>query len=91
MIFTDYPEISREDYKIPNGISLELMGKLVVSKDAFDWKIHDYFILVGTGKFKKKQIQRMLYMTRYGEIRLRKRIKQLMREIETRQECEPHA
>lgn len=46
MIFSDYPEISREDYKIPNGIPPELMVKLAGSKNAFDWKLHDYLILV---------------------------------------------
>ena len=75
MIFSDYPEISREDYKIPNGIPTEYMMSLAQSKNAFDMRVHDYLILVGSGKFTARQINRALYLTKYGAFRIRKKIK----------------
>ncbi len=75
MIFTDYPDISREDYKIPNGIPTEYMMQLAQSKNAFDMRIHDYLILVGSRKFTARQINRALYLTKYWAFRIRQRIK----------------
>lgn len=75
MIFVDYPEVSREDYKIPHGIPTEYMMSLAQSKNAFDMRVHDYLILVGSRKFTARQINRALYLTKYGAFRIRQRIK----------------
>lgn len=79
-VFEDLPEVSKEDYKIPNGIDPEFMTTLWTS--AWDRRLHDYLILVWCKKFSAVQINRMLYLSKFWALRLRKKLWEKLNEWE---------